>query len=326
VNSSEFEYTLSDLSKLPSGGPPPVIQNFVHAEQLTIIHGPPEAGKTYWAVLMSIMGSAGGNWGEFSTPGKLPVRCIYVLTDGSKYDMNERIEYGLTVWPNATDNFKAYIPPTVRLRSERSIQDLIDVCAGYDVVFLDSLSSMLGGDVSKQSDIDEGFDGIRRLKMAHPKRGVVLIHHDHRTKYDYKGNKIDEGGKAYAGSYMIEGHADIMWHMTRNDPGRSAAAKLDMSKGRSRFINVDSFYVHMDPKTGAMSTQGYPETIASSKVRLWISSIGHCTTQDVVKWGKTNKVSRSAVFRYLRDLAKEGIVTSPKRGEYKWVDLSDDEE
>lgn len=326
MNNSEYEYTLSDLSQLPPGGPPPVIQNFVHAEQLTIIHGPPEAGKTYWAVLMSIMGAAGGSWGAFSTPNKTPVRCIYVLTDGSKFDLAERIEYGMTIWPSAEDNFKAYIPPSVNFRSERSLQSLIEVCAGYDVVFLDSLSSMSGGNVSDQQHIDEAMDGVRRLKMAHPDRGVVLIHHDHRPKYDFRGDKVDEGEKSYSGSVMIEGHADIMWHMTRSDPGKSAAAKLAMSKGRSRHINVDSFYVYLDNDTGAMSTQNYPETTASTKVRNWISTAGQVDSAAAIKWGETNNISRSTIFRYLRDLVKEGLATNIKRGEYKWVDATQSEE
>ena len=61
---------------------------------------------------------------------------------------------------------------------------------------------MTSGDVTKAVDMAPAMHGIRQLKMAHPDRGIVLLHHDHRDKYTSSGEKIDEKGNAFAGSYV----------------------------------------------------------------------------------------------------------------------------
>ena len=318
--SSEYEFSLSELANLPMGAPPFLIQYFVHAENLSILHGPPEAGKTYLAVLLALMAAGGGNWaGKFQTP-KRPLRTCYVLTDGSKYDLGERIRYGMSLWPKSLLNFKAYVPPYIDLRSEASIQELIDITAGYDLIFLDSLTSMTSGDVTKAEHMAPAMHGIRKLKMAHPDRGIVLLHHDHRQKYTNTGEKINEGGNAFAGSYVIQAEADMMWHITRPNPGLSASASLEQSKSRSRFTKTDSFYVHLDPISGALTAEGAPDTVASKRIREWLRRVKEATTPEIHAWADSHKISRSTTFRYLRALVEDGVASRENRGHYKWED------
>ena len=306
--------------------PPPLIEGLVHEEQLTIIHGPPESGKTYFTTLMGEMAAGAGEWGgKFNAPededgNRRPVRVIYVLTDGSKFDMAERIRWGFKQWPAADLNFLAYVPPLINLRSKEGLDELIEICAGFDVIMLDSLTSMSSGDISDNVTMQEVMQNIRVLKMAQPGRGVVVIHHDHRAKRDSSGDLIDEGKHAIAGSFHIGGQADLIWHITRSDPGRNAAAKVEQVKGRSRYRSLwtDSFYVHMDPDTGELTSEALPDTAVSKRIADWLKLVGSTSTKDVEKWAGTSGIGRTTVMRYLKGMVDTGEASRLGRGQYQY--------
>jgi RecA-family ATPase len=164
-------YSEADLGALPE---PEWLVSGVLSDGLSVMYGPPKAGKTFAALSMALHVGSGTHW--FGTKVKRgPV--LYVSGEGQG-GLHKRIEG----WKKATGLRASdlyVIPFPVRLGVPEHVSALIaDTHAvGAKLVVIDTLArSMSGMDENSAQDMGKVIAGLGYLK-AQTNTGVLILHH-----------------------------------------------------------------------------------------------------------------------------------------------------
>jgi len=164
-------YSEGDLGNLPE---PEWLVKGVLSDGLSVMYGPPKAGKTFAALSMALHISSGSNWFDTQTK-RVPV--LYVSGEGQG-GLHKRIQG----WKKATGIPTAQmyvIPFPVRLGSPEHVAALIaDTHAvGAKLVVIDTLArSMAGMDENSAQDMGNVVAGLGYLK-AQTNTGILVLHH-----------------------------------------------------------------------------------------------------------------------------------------------------
>lgn len=164
-------YSESDLADLPE---PEWLVNGILSDGMSVMYGPPKAGKTFVALSMALHVASGTSWFDNKT-SKGPV--LYVSGEGQG-GLHKRIEG----WKHATAIKQSdlyVIPFPVRLGVPEHVSALIaDTHAvGAKLVIIDTLArSMSGMDENSAQDMGKVIAGLGYLK-AQTNCGILILHH-----------------------------------------------------------------------------------------------------------------------------------------------------
>lgn len=321
---------LDDLLKLPASGAQPIINGLLYEGQTAFLTGAPGSGKSYFAIMLSILAAAGADWyGKFRSTE--PRNVLYIPTEGSIYDIQERVlgparEMG---WGDMVQNrWNFWLPQYLDLSgsveaSRVTFEELKARCDKVDFIIFDSFYSSFMGSASNDDIASRVAQKVSELKLsgARPNKAVLFIHHDSRDIRDGDGEIIDRE-KPYLGSVIIEAMADQMWHYRGADV-KTGAAKFRQIKGRSRFHQFDSFYVMLDDETGVLLPQDSAPTHQALKVEsLFRQRTDPITNKELSIWALSKGIGESTARRHRDTLVEEGKIQQIERGSYQWIGVA----
>lgn len=284
----------------------------LYAGQTAVLHGPPEAGKSYFAWMMALVLAAGGDWHGVLVAGK-PRKVLYVQTEGTVYDPQERVAGMLPLFPAAGENLTAVFPRGLDLAKNRGVADAVSNDA--EVAFFDTLSSASSGSLNDDDNVGKVEDTIWEMKERNPRLAVVLIHHDHRDRYDPYGKKVRQEEDAIAGSYKVRAMSDQVWHFRKRE--NDTEPTFRQTKGRSRFHKIDPFGVLLDEETGVL-TPTFPSG-GKWAFKVELAKTGSMTARVAVAWATGAGLTDRTIRRWKAELVREGLASLDDRGVLRWT-------
>lgn len=212
---------IDGLSLLRSDMPPvrEIIDGILY-NGLTILAGPPKAGKSYLTLCMAISVASGGKFlgnKRISAPG----RVSYFALEESKRRTASRLRQ---LTPDEGVEFAQNIEFLYAIKSLNSggLADL-DAYLGQSkptLLILDTLMAFVTGDRNSRSDVFrrdyQELKSIQELAIKH-ETAIVVVHHTNKLGGDGVG--------AVAGTHGVTAAADCIWTMQRQ-PQRRAVLQV----------------------------------------------------------------------------------------------------
>ncbi len=321
-------FTLADLASLRDENRTCYVENCLYAGQIAVLHGPPMVGKSYLLGQLSVCIANGTDWGNGRLLIPKPRNVLYVQTEGSRFDLAERVNPVFALMPGALENFLAWLPRRLDLRDGDelpALRSLIEQTEA-DVVVIDSLSSGSSGDIAKKEVASAIEVNLRdMMRRREEELAFIVIHHDHRTKFDTAtGNPIDEKGNTFAGSYVIDAMADQRWWLGKTENQHGVEYKFHQIKHRGRRHIIDPFSMTLDEDTGILVPDAAGLGDISIQIRIWMRPKGFVTKEMFREWCEGKGFKRASRYRHIGLLMKSGqvveVVEDGKAG-YQWVNL-----
>lgn len=312
---------LEDFSPTNGKWRDPYIKGLLYEGQIACCFGQQEVGKSYLWGQLGVSIAAGEDWGK----GRLQIpesrEVLYLLSEGTEWDLSERLVPLYQQYPNALDHFEYYLPDYIDFLDQRDagLKELTTMIhdLNIEVLIMDSLYSCQSGSVDNARDMGRFKMALNKLHASQPRLATVMLHHEHRPKRDFEGGIVDERENSIAGSWVISAMCDEMYHFTRPANDRNGPRRFVPTKHRSRLHKVDPFVVELDEATGLLTTEAVALSNRAQELRQRMKSIGGMTTADLTKWAKDVKVGSSTARRYARQLVDMGDVTKVSGG-WEW--------
>ena len=268
--------------------PPPIreflVEDFLPERTVIIITGETGKGKSVIATQLALsLTSATSLFGKLVIPK--PRKVYYIAMEGDREDHLERIRFMEQVAPLNTDNLfwdQDYFFNTKDIQQVRTKLNKIKTIwqEGPDLVIIDPIYKAVSEDLSK-AESAKALIMFSDLLRSSFKCCVGYIHHLHREKYNFKGDRIDETHAYYGHSYLM------------NHTGLSYIFKpIDELGEKSQLIRKKS---NSQKELEVINLVYHPETFTCSMVSL----------EEVTKG--TTKTER--VESFLRNLATMNEMT-----------------
>jgi len=215
----QYKYKIDELVNVGDKKPPCLIQNFLWKENKVIFLGEYKAGKSVFIQQLIFEGSLGEMFlDEFKV--MKPLRIAYFQLEGTCYesgrrcrDMKEAVDYlnENVLW--------LYLPGKLKLNKPDTLEKIKEHMGNFkpDIIIIDPLYKAVSGgslvDDAVATDLTDNLD----LIMDHYRGcALILTHHEHKPKRDYRGRIIDEGAGAIFGSYVLGAWPDHIIHLRFN--------------------------------------------------------------------------------------------------------------
>ena len=289
----------------------PFVEGFLHEGQIGILVGGFGTGKSYFSTQLSIALAAGVDWVDKLVIPR-PRSVLYVQTEGTVADLQERVRPAIERYPGADVMWRWWVPDDLDLSEAAFQQQLESRLKGIEVLFLDSFySSFPSLDMTKSADVSTAFRTMRRIRnQSSDGLAMVLLHHEHRPRRDAEGVRINEGAEAVYGSVFIQAAADRIWHWTW-DKLEGHPAKLVDAKTRSRREGVEDLSVQMDASgLIVVASDGN-----ANKTEAHDQLIAYVKTMGTVEWPKLVEYAAHAwersertLYRHVREIEGLGFL------------------
>ncbi len=318
--------TFKELLAQPE--PPWLIEEVIRADQVAVVYGPPNGGKTFLVLDWGMHIAAGVAWlGHPVSQG--PV--VYMAGEGA-FSLQKRAG----AWANyhhREDVPMFFQTRPIDMRSEDVLEELRAALDGYQdlgtaeeqlnpvLVIVDTLSQFFGGGDENGSDMAQFVQACRSLSQSH-QTAVLIVHHTNATGLRERGNTalrgntdvmfevkaIEEANKLVGVSLQNDKH--------RDDP-KSAPMSLRLSAANESLV------------ISGLKSGGPGETVVSlseEKQRELLRcalSVEDSESERVslVDWMKTAPYKTRTFYRHLRNLKKLKLVKEAGKGQYKFTDL-----
>lgn len=312
-------------------GRPPrrwLLRGMLAAGDICTLYGDSGIGKSYFGLTVAGVLASGANW-DNRVIATGPVKVAYLPTEGHIDDVEERLAtIRANEWP-VDDNLLVVEIAPLNLQKHRqaSVKDeLLPFLQEneIDVLFVDSLYSSLSGSLSDDNTIQEYMGTIKVMQAEMEKESgdtltVVQVHHNHRARRNTDGNLIDEGGDSFHGSGFIRAMSSQMWLYKAPDK-RGGSPKFIHTKGRSRFTEVEDFYVLLDKETGVLTTSAVGIDTKEFNFRKWAAKKGEFRRQEAFEAYKLAEgVTESMIDGWIGDMMRAGALGQLSQGRYKWT-------
>lgn len=312
----EQTYTVIDLQKLEIESREVYIERALYAGQTIMFVGAQKTGKSYFAEQLSACMAAGVDWGNGRMAIPKPLGILYVLTEGTGWDMAERLNPITRLLDDVSifkSNWMGWRPEQLDLSSMdgigmfQLIQYLEDL--KIQVLFIDSLYSSFKGSVNSDETVSAVASTIGAIKTRFPRLSIVILHHEHRKHKDQKGEWQDEGAEAFAGSWVISAMGDAMWMYSTKGNEHELFREFETGNVRSRLQGLHPFRVDLDEETGILTAMprdlGDPEVQAQLKIQAYVNGIPKTS---FFEWTRGRGVNDKSTYRHLKHLRDEGII------------------
>lgn len=186
---------------------PPVVQEIISngillPESSMIIHGLFGSWKTMLSMHTIFCLATGTPWFGF---GVAKSRVLSIQTEVGKLSWFKRItKYCENIKEKPLDSIEFGMERYLKLDSSFGMADLDKTIARTkpDIVFIDPLYKVVGGDLNDSRDMTKFTDNLDILMMKHH-CSFVIVHHDHKSKYDEEGKRLNQGAEAITGSQVL---------------------------------------------------------------------------------------------------------------------------
>jgi len=307
--------SLNQLLNNSDEGREAYVENMIYADSISIIHGPPGHGKSYFIGHLSVMIASGQSWGPLTTVK--PVEVLYCQTEGAPDDLLERVVGPATKWGSAADkwDYVFITPMDLADLEDAGVKELDLLLPQKKVLIIDSLYSSFKGSAKDDEVASNVHTTVQYLQAKHPGLAVIFVHHDHRDKRTLDGKIIDEGGDAFFGNQMFKAMADQLWHYRK----QNGTPQFNQTKRRSRKHILPTFFVYQDEVTGLLSAESGTKASSFPVVKEVIKELGEATFQEVSGHYLLRGMNERTVRRSLDKMVDDRIISKPTHGVYKFI-------
>jgi hypothetical protein len=179
--------------------PPWLIEDIMRADQIGVVYGPPNKGKTFLVLDWGLHIACGLSWqGHAVTQG--PV--LYMAGEGA-FSLQKRVEGWLT-YHEMSDLSMYFQCRPLDLRDDDVLGQLHEALTQYRdresgeeqlnprLVIVDTLSQFLGGGDENSSDMAQFVSACRSLSQEHD-TAVLMVHHTNATGARERGHTALRG-------------------------------------------------------------------------------------------------------------------------------------
>ncbi len=325
--------TFSQLLALPE--PPWLIQDILRADQVGVVYGPPNGGKTFLVLDWGMSVAAGIPWLD-SPVTQGPV--LYMAGEGA-FSLQKRA----AAW--AHYHKRADVPAYFQtrpldLRSEdvlHTLRQALDEFADFTdsdhpdrevqlapvLVIVDTLSQFFGGGDENGADMAQFVQACRSLSQSH-QTAVLIVHHTNAGGGRERGNSALRGNTdVMFGVKAIEKDSKIVGLEVRNDKHRDDpkqnALAVSLSTAKESLV-VSGLIPTLLPST---ATKIVAVTDEKLKDLLLCAMAVEDTEKELLPldlWQMTSPQPTRTFYRNLHKLKNLKLVKAAGRGFYKLTD------
>lgn len=235
-------YSLGELIDNEYEEPPVIVEDLIWKGQNVLIIADAKVGKSVLLQQLALAISSGTPFlDKFEVP--LQQKVLYVQAEGTIYETSSRIKRMVKEVDHDRNKLKWYYTPTLPMDREDSVEKFVDRVAQTvdedgkpfkpDVIIFDPLYPMATTGSLTADDVGTRIvNNLNSLKDYYDSTNI-LIHHQHRSKRNDRGETIHEGDDAYFGSYVFKAWPDTMLHMAKKK-GKGSEFKRTLSCGTQR--------------------------------------------------------------------------------------------
>jgi hypothetical protein len=322
-----------------------LIEEILPVGSITAVVGPTYSGKTFFALEAACAVAFGRPFmGKWAVP--LPGNVLFIEQDSPKYDTGRAL-YAmlreditrLEATPEGAHRLRALqIAWHQRLSLSRTedVARIIETAnklwtplgftgheehgfAGTNLIILDTFRRLHTAQENDATEIQEILDRMDFIK-EHTGAAILFLHHVTKARPDNPAT--------LRGSTAIEGAVDNIFRITRKK--RDPLIRVEVEKARA--IQPPEFYYTIDTKEENGNTtktvrfdsapEGETNTTTSSpgmesgkpsgpdRLLAFLNTLQDTLSNrktDAVEWGKLNGISRSTVYRWLRELEERQV-------------------
>ena len=137
-------------------------------------------------------------------------KVTYIQLEGELSDSQDRLERMIKVQEFDPKLFYMHFCSPLQLHLEEGMERLVDDIRRHhmpDIVIIDPIYFAFTGSLSND-EIVRQFIGNLRILKDRLGCAIMLVHHTHKAKFNYKGNTIKEGDEAMFGSKFLKAYPD----------------------------------------------------------------------------------------------------------------------
>jgi hypothetical protein len=314
--------TFKELLARPE--PPWLIEDVLRADQVGVVYGPPNKGKTFLVLDWGLHVVTGLNWaGHAITQG--PV--LYMAGEGA-FSLQKRA--GAWAAYHKMDDIAMYFQcRPLDMRSDETLeqlQDALDNWADHEsgepqlnprLVIVDTLSQFFGGGDENSADMAQFVQACRSLSQRN-ETAVLIVHHTNKGGISERGHTALRGNTdVMFGVEAIEEHEKLVGLRITNDKHRDDPKREAMTL---RIIHCqDSLVI-----SGLMSEKVSRHVVTVPSEKLKDLLLCALTVEDKERelvplsdWQMTSPLAVRTFYRNLHKLLDMKLVKTAGRGFYR---------
>ena len=306
-----------------------ILEDFIEEQSLTMVFGPPSAGKTFFVFDMMLSVAAGRPWMGKEVK-QLPI--VYVVAEGAVNIKKRWLAWKVTHRLDVSERM-FFVNTPVQLTKQSDVDTLlseIDIAkVRPGVIVFDTLAAcFVGGEENAAKDVGVLMDtarGIQRRTGA----AVVLVHHTGKAK--------ENGATSERGSSAFRGAVDTMIRIAPDGPGRLkiiTEKRKDDAPVDPMFAVLESVVVgvgrNKKPRTSCVlksadtaSGKGAPINGLTADLQTALDAFAKCNTTIVRTgdWQKMFSKSAETLNRRRANLQELGYIRCEEKGAYSLTPL-----
>jgi hypothetical protein len=289
-------YSTAELLKLPP--PEWLVDGIMPAGGLVGLYGAPGDGKSFLALDIALSVATGRPW--HGHPVKRDY-VLYIAAEGGT-GMGKRarawlLHYGV----EAPDVSMAWMIDSLPVHAESSDLDTLlerlehEVDRRPGLVIIDTLARCFDGNENQQEDMGRFVNGVDKFRRAYGATTLV-IHH----------TGLASGRER--GSTSFRGAAETMMSVDMNQQTQTMTITCDKQKDALRFEPINLTLTDVVEAESAVLTQPGLEAAIARKAELLAILVKGPRTAKQIQAKSHGELSRSTLFRLLRDTVKTGEI------------------
>ncbi len=198
-----------------------LIENICRKNDSVILVGNEKSGKSLFVFqLLCSLTSCHPFLDLYNVPK--PLKVVYIQLEGEIADSQDRMKRMIKTLDINSDNFHLRFSAPLNLEEKGFADGLaMDILKNFnpqgrvkdvllvkpDIVIIDPIYFAFTGSLNEDKDVRAFLGNLRTFKDTLD-CAIILVHHTHKTRLNYKGNVIEEGDEALFGSKFLKAWAD----------------------------------------------------------------------------------------------------------------------
>jgi len=302
-----------ELFNLPNEPNNYLIDGILWEQQTIMILAKEKVGKSIFALQMACALSSGESFlSEYEVSE--PMNVLYIQTESNRPETIQRLRSMLAVngvtWN--PDNFNFLLSDNIALDTNKGYFALVNRIKQKGimprVIIIDPLYMSMIGSLNDDLCVRNICNNIRKLILLY-NCAVVIVHHEHRPKYDIYHVKMDEGDNAIMGSFALKAYMNHILHLRHK---KDAIRSLTCNTQRSLRVikDMDIELISEPLHYTIIGTVDHPSYYDKIKETLENYSTP-MTAEELVR---STRLSESAVRKSLGYLFKTKEITKTNPG------------